>query len=139
MPDHIEEFQDAWVKFLKNVEDTASKKIQQRDPTYRDLGEPLENVVSKLREEKASDRIKTAVSELAQENRGEEVLALLVAELQFFNSLSTQALDQNSEVSLEETLEAAQDIKDSASNILGWTGWLQKLLDILDELLSILS
>lgn len=135
------EFMGQWDAFLHNVERACRARIEHKGDAYmRHLAALADELFHELRGIEPREELRTIVesSELsAPEARTVEYLA---TELAFFNDLSRTASHTDA---LWESGESAKTIKESIETFLKkWTErlpWLEKLLKILNELLSLLK
>ncbi|MGO9175732.1 MAG: hypothetical protein ACLP9S_15805 [Syntrophales bacterium] len=151
-----QEFVEHLDKFFENIGKVAKWKLNQRSNAYKaDLGPMLNDVIKNLRSEKAISEI-TQVVATAIKNGDNEMMEYLTIELKFFDHLvqeneteltflnnlvkENEGIDKDGDTE-NEAIGAGKTIKDSIDEWLKklLPPWLRKLLNILNELLSLIK
>lgn len=130
-----------WKKFLDNIEEICGN-INERDfalpksETIQLLGE----VLNRLREDDAIEAVSSAVQEMDR-NEDELIKKWFEKELQLFNMAVEEDPETSDEADSQKSkgrLGQAKTLKDSLGKLFKLRPWLQKILDILNELLSLI-
>ena len=119
--------------FFKAIGEVGGRRAIALGEPYQPLRTLLDEVVQVLRDPLNADGIKAAIRSAVSAN-GDLMLRHLQREINFFLALA------ESEMRDERSLGAAKTIKESVEKFLGPPPrWLKSLLEILNELLSLLK
>jgi hypothetical protein len=133
-----------WQEFLKNLGDLCRHRLKEPDRQhYEGLNAPLRKVINDLQGSEAEAAVSFAIATAHRNTDDSELLGLVEDEMKFFNSLMTSSRDPQDRLTIDKeqattALAAGKTIKDSIEKLFELPRWLKRLLDILNELLSII-
>ncbi|MCR9133496.1 MAG: hypothetical protein NXI08_13005 [bacterium] len=139
-----------WESFLKNLSKLCEVQIKQRSEAYKELENIRQTIFKEL-----TDRSKSDIKELINSGAHPDfsidlkddlmMVNLLTQEMKFFNRLiEFDQLNYVSQDDLDDATSAGKTIKDSIEDFLKkrkkkMPGWLDNILYVLNELLSLLK
>lgn len=133
-----------WQEFLNNLKDLCRHRLADPDRVhYEGLSAPLGKVINDLQAVEALAAVTFAVDTAERNDDDRNLLGLVTDEIRFFNSLVKSSRDYQDQLTMDkghtvEALGAGKTIKDSVEKLFELPRWLKRLLEILNELLSII-
>jgi hypothetical protein len=137
---------DQWDVFLDNIQRLSEKKLDLEQSLFPkenrgNILSLLQEVLNQLRTEEVKGIIKDQHSELRREQNGDKISDWLEREIKIFNSCVDKDFSgrHKDPKLVDNRLSQGKTIKDSIDKLLKLPGWLKKILDILNELLSLIK
>lgn len=140
--------QGVWGKYLDNLQYVGNEKIKKKPKIIQDdLKALFEQIIDDLKEGDVLQEFDHAIKTAEQNTDNHRIIEYIYREIVIFNKMvaniiSNVASPEVPESELEEDVYDATNtgktIKDSIENIFKLPGWLKKLLNILNGLLSII-
>jgi hypothetical protein len=132
-------FIDEWKKFLDNLQTLGKRSLNDKglNDARTGLGNLFDDVIDRLKKQDVTDELQQAVS-IAATTKNEDVIPeYLENELKYFNTLA-QGPPAPLGDGVDNALEAGGTVKDSIEELFDLPKWLEKVLKVLNELLSLI-
>lgn len=131
--------QDEWKRFFENIETITNPILEERthDLPPNQIQGLLAEVLKLLRDDKALRAVEKSAAQMLDTDEA-RIPDLMERELKLFNTAIEGDPSNPDPKKTNQRLQQAQTVKDSLGKLFKIPGWLQKILDILDELLSLL-
>jgi len=135
-----------WGAFLNNIKRVCEKKLDLEKYLFPKENKDrilnlLDEVLTQLRTDEVEDLLKKEKAKLREEKNGDKIVSWLEKEIDIFNN----SVDDDFSGPLEDPkhvdirIGQGKTIKDSIDKLFKLPGWLKKILDVLNELLSLIK
>lgn len=146
MNDYRNNNDGVWDDFLNNIKRVCEKKLNLEKYLFPKENKDmilnlLDDILNQLRSNEVKDILKKEKSKLREENKGDKIVSWIEKELKIFNSSVDDDFSNRLEDSkhIDTRISQSKTIKDSIEKLFKLPGWLKKILDVLNELLSLIK